>query len=246
MPPPPAYEQRVLQYMQKAAREAKLRTRWTQPDAHYEAALEALRARNFSDRSAGTCLADIQRLADRLSWFGAWNGLTLTLLKYTSPGVPDLYQGSELVELSLVDPDNRRPVDYELRMKRLDELRAMADEPDLPARLRSLAEAPHDGSAKLWFMWRLLSMRREHEELFREGSYEGWRSKGRWRGMWWLLRGGTKGGCWWWWRGGCSSVFLHRRVRRMAPLRRCPMRQGGTARRCAFPKALVPWRWRTC
>jgi (1->4)-alpha-D-glucan 1-alpha-D-glucosylmutase len=174
----PAYEQRVLQYMQKAAREAKLRTRWTQPDAQYEAALEALVQGILSDRSAGGCLADIQRLADRLSWFGAWNGLTLTLLKYTSPGVPDLYQGSELVDLSLVDPDNRRPVDYELRMKRLDELRAMADEPDLPARLRSLAEAPHDGSAKLWFMWRLLSMRREHEELFREGSYEGLKVEG--------------------------------------------------------------------
>jgi (1->4)-alpha-D-glucan 1-alpha-D-glucosylmutase len=169
----PAYEQRVLQYMQKAARESKSHTRWTQPDAQYEEALEALVRKILSDRSQGGCLADTQRMADRLSWFGAWNGLTLTLLKYASPGVPDLYQGSELIDLSLVDPDNRRPVDYELRSKRLDQLQAMAGEADLPARVQSLAEAPHDGSAKLWFVWRMLSLRREHAELFRDGSYEG-------------------------------------------------------------------------
>jgi (1->4)-alpha-D-glucan 1-alpha-D-glucosylmutase len=169
----PAYEQRVLQYMQKAARESKVHTRWTQPDPHYEEALEALVRKILSDRSAGGCLADIQRMADRLSWFGAWNGLTLTLLKYASPGVPDLYQGSELIDLSLVDPDNRRPVDYELRTKRLGQLQAMAGQADLPARVQSLAKAPHDGSAKLWFIWRLLSLRREQAELFRDGGYEG-------------------------------------------------------------------------
>ncbi len=169
----PAYAARVWQYMQKAAREAKLHTRWTQPDAPYEAALEGLVQRILSDLSKDGCLADIQRLADRLSWFGAWNGLTLTLLKYGSPGVPDLYQGSELIDLSLVDPDNRRPVDYELRSRRLDELQAMAGGHDLAARVQALAGSPHDGRAKLWFIWRLLSMRRSHAELFREGSYEG-------------------------------------------------------------------------
>lgn len=169
----PAYAARVWQYMQKAAREAKLHTRWTQPDAPYEAALEGLVQRILSDLSKDGCLADIQRLADRLSWFGAWNGLTLTLLKYGSPGVPDLYQGSELIDLSLVDPDNRRPVDYELRSRRLYELQAMAGGHDLAARVQALAGSPHDGRAKLWFIWRLLSMRRAHAELFREGSYEG-------------------------------------------------------------------------
>ncbi|MET3915640.1 (1-_4)-alpha-D-glucan 1-alpha-D-glucosylmutase [Variovorax sp. OAS795] len=169
----PAYEQRVWQYMQKAAREAKLHTRWTQPEPHYEEALQGLVKRILARREEGGCLADIQRMADRLSWFGAWNGLTLTLLKYASPGVPDLYQGSELIDLSLVDPDNRRPVDYELRTSRLGQLQAMAAEPDLPARVQALAEAPHDGGAKLWFIWRMLSMRREHPELFREGGYEG-------------------------------------------------------------------------
>ena len=170
----PAFADRLWQYMQKAAREAKLRTRWTQPDAHYEAALEGFVRGVLRNMEEGACLSDMQLFADRLAWFGAWNGLTLTLLKYASPGVPDLYQGSELIELSLVDPDNRRPVDYAARQERLDELQAMAgDTPGLAARVRALAASPHDGRAKLWFIWRLLSLRREHAELFRDGGYEG-------------------------------------------------------------------------
>jgi (1->4)-alpha-D-glucan 1-alpha-D-glucosylmutase len=86
--------------------------------------------------------------------------------------VPDLYQGSELIELSLVDPDNRRPVDYALRQQRLAALQAMAGRGGLAAQVRSMVEAPHDGRAKLWFIWRLLSLRREQPLLFREGSYE--------------------------------------------------------------------------
>jgi (1->4)-alpha-D-glucan 1-alpha-D-glucosylmutase len=168
----PGYTDRIWQYMQKAAREAKLRTRWSHPDADYEAALEAFVREILTGPQAGACLPDIQRLADRLAWFGAWNSLTLTLLKYGSPGVPDLYQGSELIELSLVDPDNRRPVDYALRQHRLAALQAMAGRGGLAAQVRSMVEAPHDGRAKLWFIWRLLSLRREQPLLFREGSYE--------------------------------------------------------------------------
>ncbi|SEU12372.1 malto-oligosyltrehalose synthase [Variovorax sp. OV084] len=170
----PGYSGRIWQYMQKAAREAKLRTRWSQPDADYEAALERFVRELLADPEKGECLADIQRLADTLSWFGAWNSLTLTLLKYSSPGVPDLYQGSELIELSLVDPDNRRPVDYALRQRRLAALRAMVGQEGvgLASRVRSMVEAPHDGRAKLWFIWRLLSLRREQPLLFSEGSYE--------------------------------------------------------------------------
>ncbi len=174
----PAFADRIWQYMQKAAREAKLRTRWTHPDADYEAALEAFVRGVLDNAQEAGCLPDIQRLADRLSWFGAWNGLTLTLLKYASPGVPDLYQGSELIELSLVDPDNRRPVDYALRQGQLDELRAMSEGKALAAQVQALAAAPHDGRAKLWFIWRLLALRRAQPALFREGSYEGLPAEG--------------------------------------------------------------------
>lgn len=176
-----AYAERICQYALKAAREAKLRTRWTQPDADYEAALESYVRAVLADMEEGACLGDIQRLADRIAWFGAWNGLTLTLLKYASPGVPDLYQGSELIELSLVDPDNRRPVDYALRQRQLDELRAMADTSPgaaLAPRVQALAAAPHDGRAKLWIVWRLLSLRRAQPALFQEGGYEGLAAEG--------------------------------------------------------------------
>ncbi|KQX88045.1 malto-oligosyltrehalose synthase [Variovorax sp. Root473] len=168
----PGFSDRMWQYMQKAAREAKLRTRWSQPDADYEAGLEGFVRALLADPATNGCLADIQRLADTLAWFGAWNGLTLTLLKYSSPGVPDLYQGSELIELSLVDPDNRRPVDYALREERLAALQAMEGQGDLAAQVRAMVDAPHDGRAKLWFIWRLLSLRRAQPLLFREGSYE--------------------------------------------------------------------------
>lgn len=168
----PGFSDRIWQYMQKAAREAKLRTRWSHPDAGYEAALEGFVRALLADSKEGGCLADLQRLADRLAWFGAWNSLTLTLLKYGSPGVPDLYQGSELIELSLVDPDNRRPVDYALRQQQLDALHAMADQDGLAAHVGALATSPHDGRAKLWLIWRLLSLRRAQPLLFREGSYE--------------------------------------------------------------------------
>jgi (1->4)-alpha-D-glucan 1-alpha-D-glucosylmutase len=171
----PDYTQRICQYMRKAAREAKLRTRWTQPDEDYEAALEHFVREILApaeNGEEGECLHDIRLLSDRLATIGAWNSLTLTLLKYASPGVPDLYQGSELIALSLVDPDNRRPVDYALRQRLLEELDGMAEEDGLARRVCAMAESPHDGRAKLWFIWRLLSMRRVQPLLFDEGSYE--------------------------------------------------------------------------
>ena len=84
----------------------------------------------------------------------------MALIKFTSPGVPDLYQGNELMDLSLVDPDNRRPVDYALRARWLDELAALQPQPRPAGRgCSALAAAPHDGRAKLWLTWRLLALR---------------------------------------------------------------------------------------
>ena len=95
------------------------------------------------------------------------------LLKYTSPGVPDLYQGNELMDDSLVDPDNRRPVDYAWRARLLDEAFGVANgAPEaIGPRLSQWASAPGDGRAKLWLTWRLLSLRREKPQLFQLGSY---------------------------------------------------------------------------
>ncbi|RZL66424.1 MAG: malto-oligosyltrehalose synthase [Variovorax sp.] len=168
-----AYADRIVRYMQKAARESKVHTRWTHPDAGYEDALEGFIRALLGTIEDNPCLTDIQWLARSLAHFGAWNSLTLMLLKYTSPGVPDLYQGNELMDLSLVDPDNRRPVDYTARAARLAALEAMAATHGLPVQVAELVRAPHEGDAKLWFIWRLLSLRREDRALFDDGSYEG-------------------------------------------------------------------------
>jgi (1->4)-alpha-D-glucan 1-alpha-D-glucosylmutase len=175
----PAYRERIEQYMLKAAREAKERTQWARPNEAYEAALLGF-VRGLLGRVDGNpVLSDLQARASELSWYGALNGLSMTLLKFCSPGVPDVYQGTELHDLSLVDPDNRRPVDYALRARALDELRALHDALEAPADaadraadpLALLKASPTDGRLKLWTMWRVLRLRREQPDLFETGAY---------------------------------------------------------------------------
>jgi (1->4)-alpha-D-glucan 1-alpha-D-glucosylmutase len=116
----------------------------------------------------------VQSLATRLAWFGALNALSMVTLKLTSPGVPDLYQGHELIELTLVDPDNRRPVDFGLRSAWLAEQQALAAHATRAGRpfdLAALTATPTDGRLKLWVTWRLLQLRRERPALFRDGGY---------------------------------------------------------------------------
>jgi (1->4)-alpha-D-glucan 1-alpha-D-glucosylmutase len=118
-------------------------------------------------------LSDLTQCARALAGLGALNSLSTVLLKYTAPGVPDLYQGNELMDLSLVDPDNRRPVDYGLRerlLQELDDLEASAGA-ELPVRLAGLVREPHDGRAKLWLTSRLLRLRAAHAEFFRTAGY---------------------------------------------------------------------------
>ena len=118
-------------------------------------------------------LDDLRLQVRPVAWFGMLNSLSMALLKLTSPGVPDFYQGNEIFDLSLVDPDNRRPVDYARRQALLEELEALAAGPaaTLPAGVRAFFAAPCDGRAKLWLMWRALQFRREHNDLFLKGGY---------------------------------------------------------------------------
>jgi (1->4)-alpha-D-glucan 1-alpha-D-glucosylmutase len=167
----PAYRERIEGYMLKAAREAKRHTSWTVPDDAYEHALMAFVHGVLARVQPNPLLSDLQHSASALAWFGALNTLTMVLLKFTSPGVPDIYQGNELIDLSLVDPDNRRPVDFEHRARCLQALEAMASAPDLGPRLARLAQVPHDGRAKLWLTWRLLQLRTQQPALFQEGRY---------------------------------------------------------------------------
>lgn len=167
-----AYVERIVRYMHKAAREGKTGTSWTQPDAAYEEALEGFVRGALDGRRDSPFLADLRRVVVDLDRYGALNGISLTLLKYTSPGVPDLYQGCELIDRSLVDPDNRRPVDYQARAQELQALQDIASGSHMEAAVHRFAATPSDGRAKLWVIWRLLALRSRLPELFRDGSYE--------------------------------------------------------------------------
>jgi (1->4)-alpha-D-glucan 1-alpha-D-glucosylmutase len=168
------YRERIVQYMTKAAREAQVRTSWMQPDEAYEDALAAFVRGVLGRLAPNPVLADLRIPAAEFAWFGALNSLSMTVIKYTSPGVPDMYQGNELIDLSLVDPDNRRPVDYALRARYLAEHQALLAEPQAQLQrdgLVGMLATPTDGRLKLWATWRLLALRRECPALFDTGEY---------------------------------------------------------------------------
>ena len=152
---------RTANYMEKASREAKTFTSWTDPNRPYDEALQSFVRRALDDREF---LDDVAAFASRLIEPGRINSLALTLLKLTAPGVPDIYQGTEIWDLSLVDPDNRRPVDYEHRQRLLREAKGMGAEQVL-ARM-------DDGISKIWLIHKTLGLRRSHEAWFNPGTYE--------------------------------------------------------------------------
>ncbi|MFO1154059.1 MAG: malto-oligosyltrehalose synthase [Rhodospirillales bacterium] len=166
-----AFRDRVVAYMTKAVREAKANSSWTAPQAAYEDALATFVGKALSVGQTNPFLADFRTFHASIERAGALNGLAQTVLKLTLPGVPDIYQGCELWDLSLVDPDNRRPVDYETRRQMLASIEErFADGGDVAA-ARSLLDRWQDGAIKLFVVWRLLALRRRHPELFTGGRY---------------------------------------------------------------------------
>ncbi|MGI8983757.1 MAG: malto-oligosyltrehalose synthase [Acidimicrobiales bacterium] len=151
---------RAAQFMEKASREAKQHTSWVDPDPAYDEALAGfVRAVLADDRFA----ADLAAFTAPLVAVGRRSSLAQTLLKLTSPGVPDIYQGTELWDLSLVDPDNRRPVDYDVRRRLLDRARS--------ASAADVLAAEDEGLPKLWLTQRALDVRRRLEACFAGASY---------------------------------------------------------------------------
>jgi (1->4)-alpha-D-glucan 1-alpha-D-glucosylmutase len=148
--------------MLKAVREAKLRTSWINPDLDYEAALQRFIAQSFEN---SLFVKDVSEAAARISRLGMLVGLSQAVIKAASPGVPDYYQGTELWDFSLVDPDNRRPVDYALRAKVLASLGNKSVSP------RGLLEDLADGRAKLHVTSKGLALRAEMPEVFLEPTY---------------------------------------------------------------------------
>src|SRR5205085_9553309 len=146
----------------KAVREAKLRTSWINPDAEYEAALERFVTESLANP---LFLKELAEVMPRFAHLGLLVSLSQALVKVASPGIPDYYQGTELLDFSLVDPDNRRPVEYGVRAKLLGELEKRPPKP--AALLANLG----DGRAKLHVIRQGLAVRKAHPALFHGGAY---------------------------------------------------------------------------
>ena len=151
--------ERAQAYMLKAAREAKQQTTWVANNQEFEGALHLFIERTLAH---APFVREVEQFVDRVKEAGRVNSLAQTLMKHTAPGVPDLYQGTELWDLSLVDPDNRRPVDYEERRRLLNELMAMRGE-DVAAQVMARVE---EGLPKMWTIHQALRLRRERPEWF--------------------------------------------------------------------------------
>jgi (1->4)-alpha-D-glucan 1-alpha-D-glucosylmutase len=166
-----AFAERIEAAMIKSLREAKLHSTWASPDTAYEeATLEFARDALEISRS-NAFLGVFLPFQERIGRLGVHNSLIQTALKLTLPGMPDFYQGTELWDLSLVDPDNRRPVDYELRAEQLERVTSLL-ELDRARAMLDMMEHWHDGSIKLAVISTLLAYRRDHPDLFEHGRYE--------------------------------------------------------------------------
>lgn len=168
----PPYAERIQQYMLKAMKEAKVNSSWTEPYEEWENAVTGFIASIVDPAKSAAFLGDMAALAEEVARMGAINSLAQTVMKCTLPGVPDFYQGSELWDLCLVDPDNRRPVNYAYRKELLAKIRE--------SRPAELMENWKSGGIKLAVIQKLLTFRREHAEFFARAGYEGLETTGRW------------------------------------------------------------------
>jgi (1->4)-alpha-D-glucan 1-alpha-D-glucosylmutase len=159
----PEFVERIQAYMAKALKEAKLNTSWIQPNEQWDAAMHDFVARILDPSPRNKFLPNFIPVAEEIGRLGAINSLAQTVLKLTGPGVPDIYQGNEIWDHSLVDPDNRRPVNYKLRMETLGGLKNALPE--------QLLQSWPDGRIKLFATQRLLHLRRDHAEFFQRSTY---------------------------------------------------------------------------
>jgi (1->4)-alpha-D-glucan 1-alpha-D-glucosylmutase len=172
----PQFCDRINQYMLKAVREAKQRTSWANPNSEYEAAVDGFVKAILSSATAEPFLEDFVPFQRNVARLGRFNSLSQLLIKLTAPGVPDIYQGNELWDFSLVDPDNRRPVDYSRRQRCLDEMLVGAASHDradaiVQELVENLENDDKDDRTKLYLTWKTLNLRKQYATLFQEGDY---------------------------------------------------------------------------
>ena len=167
--------ERLTAYIQKAVREAKVSTSWTDPDEEYESAISTFISALLDPASPGRYLRDLAPLVSEVGATGLWNALSRLVVHLTAPGVPDVYRGDELWFQALVDPDNRRPVDWEARSERLAEVRRACDggSAGIPALelIRGWRDRVEDGTLKLYITNRLLRLRRDDGSGLTGGIY---------------------------------------------------------------------------
>jgi malto-oligosyltrehalose synthase/4-alpha-glucanotransferase len=167
---------RMEEYIQKALREGKVHSDWTKPNEQYEADAKKF-ATSLLDKSR-PFWKSFTAFLEKINDHGIVNSLSQVLLKFTCPGIPDVYQGCELWDLSLVDPDNRRPVDYEKRIQWLDAIEERGQEKEF---VNELWSSRKDARIKLWLVHSLMKLRRDNPEVFSEGEYIPLQTDGRYK-----------------------------------------------------------------
>jgi (1->4)-alpha-D-glucan 1-alpha-D-glucosylmutase len=164
------FRERIESYMLKALREAKENTSWINRNADYEDAVVLFIRALLSSDAKNRFLDDFLPFQRSVARLGVWNSLSQTLLKLACPGVPDIYQGNETLDFSLVDPDNRRPIDYSRRRQLLSNIRQLGNNPE-PSSIHLLFESVNDDQVKMHLICRTLCLRRQQPELFSRGEY---------------------------------------------------------------------------
>ena len=158
---------RLKEYLQKALREAKLHTSWAEPDEYYETAVLDF-AQAIPEQKE--FLNSFKAFREKVAYYGAIKSLGQTLIKVTAPGIPDVYQGTEFWDLSFVDPDNRRPVDYNSRKTILTEFKHF-EVYNLKNNLKELKANYQDGKIKMYLLYKALELRKAYQDLFIKGEY---------------------------------------------------------------------------
>lgn len=165
------FKKRIKDYMVKALREAKVNTSWINPNTNYENIVMRFIEAILNNTRRNKFLKDFQIFQKKISHCGMYNSLSQTLLKITSPGIPDFYQGTELWDFSLVDPDNRRPVDYNIRIHLLEEFKRNEQEMPLWELAKELTINKDNGKIKLYLIYKALNYRKNNKEIFECGEY---------------------------------------------------------------------------
>ena len=176
----PQFRERIKAYVIKAVREAKVHTTWLQPDREYEEACLSFVESILVPEESNVFLRELKPFQIKVAHYGVFNSLSQTLLKITAPGVPDFYQGTELWDLNLVDPDNRRPVDFGLRFRHLREIRRRI-ETDVLELIQELLAMKEDGRVKLFLLVQALNARKARADIFQKGAYKPLTVAGRFR-----------------------------------------------------------------